>query len=163
MFQIVLQPSAPAAPLETPSEGVLDAVGMIVVVCVAGIVCALLVAGVIRKSKRPTLDGLTPEKVRLLWKQIEQSAKQGPMGQKIAIIEADKLVDNVLKSMLVPGETMGERLKMAGHTHRQLRDVWPAHRVRNRLVHETDYVLQEGEVKHALEGFRRALQTLHVL
>ena len=163
IFQIVLQPTTPVAPLEATSEVSLSGIGTMFGVVVAFVVGAAVVAGFLRKLKRPEMEGMTREKVKQLWSQIEQSAKQGKLGEKIAIIEADKLVDNVLKSMLIPGDTMGERLKAAGYKYRNLRDVWPAHRIRNRLVHETDYELRGGDTKRTLEDFRRALQVLNVM
>lgn len=163
IFQIVLQPTTPIAPLGPTSEVSLSGVGTIVGVIVAFLMGAVIIAGFLRKLKRPEMEGMTPQKVKQLWSQIEQSAKQGKMGEKIAIIEADKLVDNVLKSMLIPGGTMGERLKAAGYKYRNIRDVWPAHRIRNRLVHETDYELRGGDTKRTLADFRRALQVLNVM
>ena len=163
IFQIVLQPTTPVAPLQSTSDVSLSGVATMLGVIVAFIAGAVIVAGFLRKLNRPEMEGMTPQKVKQLWSQIEQSAKQGKMGEKIAIIEADKLVDNVLKSMLIPGETMGERLKAAGYKYRNIRDVWPAHRIRNRLVHETDYELRGGDTKLTLEDFRRALQVLNVM
>lgn len=163
ILQIVLQPTPAAAPFEPSSAVSAGAVGTIFGVVIALMVVAVLVAGFLRKLKRPELEGMTPQKVKQLWDQIEQSVKQGKLGEKIAVIEADKLVDNVLKSMLIPGETMGERLKAAGYKYPGIRDVWPAHRIRNRLVHESEYHLYPGDAKRTLEDFRRALRELNVL
>ena len=55
---------------------------------------------------------------------------------------------------------MGERLVSS---QRQLSDndgVWYAHKLRNRLVHETDVSLKEGDVKKALISIRQALKDL---
>lgn len=162
IFQIVLQPTTvtPTSPTSDVSFGAVGTIAGIIVVFLVG---AVVLAGFIRKFKRPELEGLSAQKVKQLWEQIEQSAKQGKLGGKIAIIEADKLLDNVLKSMLFPGETMGERLKMAGYKYPGIRDVWTAHRVRNRLVHETDYELRDRDVRETLEDFKRALKELNVL
>lgn len=163
MLQIVLQPTGSSIDT-TPSSGVsagsaVAIVGFVLVLLVG----ALVVAGALRKGKAPDMNGLAPQKVKHLWDQIEQTAKQGKTGGKIAIIEADKLLDTVFKAMNVPGETMGERLKAAGYRRPALRNVWTAHRVRNRLVHETDYELRDRDVRETLEDFKRALQELKVL
>ena len=48
------------------------------------------------------------------WNKIEELASYGKeMNLKLAIIEADKLLDSVLKKMYFPGKTMAERLKSA--------------------------------------------------
>jgi hypothetical protein len=152
-----------ATALESASDVSVSALSGIVGIVVVLLAAAIVVAGFLRKLRRPELNGLSREKVKQLWEQIEASAKQGKLGQKIAVIEADKLVDNVLKSMLISGETMGERLKMAAYKYPQISDVWNAHRTRNRLVHETEYELREGDTKRTLQDFRRALQVLNVL
>ncbi len=164
ILQIVLQPTQTGVPLAESSAGSSFAtVGTVVGIGIAFLVVALIVAGFLRKLRRPEMEGFSREKVKQLWSQIEQSAKQGKLGEKIAIIEADKLLDNVLKSMLIPGDTLGERLKAAGYKYRNLRDVWPAHRTRNRLVHESEFELRSGDCQRTLEDFRRALQVLNVM
>lgn len=163
IFQIVLQPTTVAPAPTSASDVSFGSIGMISGISIVFLVGAVVLAGFLRKLKRPELNGLSAQKVKQLWEQIEQSAKQGKLGHKIAIIEADKLLDNVLKSMLFSGETMAERLKMAGHKYPMIREVWTAHRVRNRLVHETDYELRERDVKETLEDFKRALKELNVL
>ena len=54
----------------------------------------------------------------------------------LALIEADKLLDFFLKARHFAGNTLGERLKVAGYRFPELRKVWPAHKMRNRIVHE---------------------------
>jgi hypothetical protein len=162
IFQIVLQPTTPVAPTsnnDVSAGSVASIAGVVVVFLVA----AVVIAGFLRKLRKPELEGLSTQKIKQLWEQIEQSAKQGKLGGKIAVIEADKLLDNVLKSMLFPGETMGERLKMAGYKYPGIREVWTAHRVRNRLVHETDYELRDRDVRETLDDFKKALRELNVL
>jgi hypothetical protein len=84
-------------------------------------------------------------------------------GMAIAIIDADKLLDDVLKKRHFKGKTMGERLVSA---QRQLSDndaVWYAHKLRNRLVHETNVRLKKRDVQKALAGFRQGLRDLGAL
>jgi hypothetical protein len=76
----------------------------------------------------------------------------------LAIINADKLLDEALKRRRFRGKTMGERMVSA---QRELSDndgVWFAHKLRNRLVHEADVKLREADVKKALIGIRQALK-----
>lgn len=78
----------------------------------------------------------------------------------LAIINADKLLDEALKRRKFKGKTMGERMVAA---QRELSDndgVWYAHKLRNRLVHEADVKLKEADVKKALIGIRQALKDL---
>jgi hypothetical protein len=78
----------------------------------------------------------------------------------LAVINADKLLDEALKKRRFKGKTMGERMVAA---QRELSDndgVWFAHKLRNRLVHEADVKLKEADVKKALIGIRQALKDL---
>lgn len=162
MLQIVLQPTEQVSTLDESGASSAQTLGIVLGVVVAVLILIGVVIVLVRKLQRPELEGLTPEKVKQYWEQLRASSKQGPLGQKIAVIEADKLLDNVLKSMLIPGDTMGERLKMAAYKYPHIKDVWPAHRLRNQLVHETNFELK-GEAKWALDDFEDALRLLRVL
>ena len=80
---------------------------------------------------------------------------------KLAIVEADKLVDEVLKERGFPGETMGERLMlMAPNQLASLQDLWDAHKLRNLLVHEMNYQMKHEQALAATRAFERVLREL---
>lgn len=81
----------------------------------------------------------------------------------LAVINADKLVDEALRKRRVRGKTMGERLVSAQRTLSDNDSIWFGHKLRNRLVHESDVKLKESDVKSALVGFRQALKDLGAL
>ncbi len=81
----------------------------------------------------------------------------------LAIINADKLVDEALKKRKYKGGTMGERMVKAQRDLSDNDGVWFAHKLRNRLVHEVDTKLKEPDVKRALMGLRQALKDLGAL
>jgi hypothetical protein len=84
-------------------------------------------------------------------------------GMSLAIIDADKLLDEALKKRRFHGKTMGERL-VAAQRHLSDNDaVWFAHKLRNRLVHETNVRLKKRDVQKALAGFRQGLRDLGAL
>ncbi len=82
---------------------------------------------------------------------------------KLAVIEADKLVDRAFKERGLRGQTMGERLVSAGEFLSDKEAVWQAHKLRNRLVHEMDIELSLVQTKKALASFARALKDLGAL
>ena len=56
---------------------------------------------------------------------------------KLAIIEADSILENLLKDLGFQGETLGDRLKSANQeTFPQLTTAWEVHTIRNRIAHE---------------------------
>ncbi len=84
-------------------------------------------------------------------------------GMVLAVIDADKLLDEALRKKNFHGKTMGERLVAA---QRELSDndaVWYAHKLRNRLVHEPSVRLKKREAQNALAGFRQGLKDLGAL
>ena len=81
----------------------------------------------------------------------------------LAVINADKLVDDALKKRKYKGKTMGERMVAAQRDMTDNDGVWFAHKLRNRLVHEAEINLKEADVKKALLGLRQALKDLGAL
>lgn len=78
----------------------------------------------------------------------------------LAIIDADKLLDEALRRRKYKGKTMGERLVKAQRDLSNNDSVWFGHKLRNKLVHEHDVKLKESDVKQALLGIRQALKDL---
>jgi len=83
-----------------------------------------------------------------------------PDGMVLAIIDADKLLDQALKKRRFKGKTMGERLVSAQRTLSDNDSVWYAHKLRNRLVHEPNVRLKKKEAQTALAGFRQGFRDL---
>ena len=65
-------------------------------------------------KREGALTSLDRQTVRDGWLKIEEQASFGkPSNYRSAVIDADKLVDFVLRKMYPADETMGERLKSA--------------------------------------------------
>jgi hypothetical protein len=81
---------------------------------------------------------------------------------KMAIIEADSIIDEIFKTIGFGGETLGERLKAVEPSDfDNLQGVWEAHKVRNRIAHEGDrFQITKEEAKEALEKYEKALKEL---
>ncbi len=163
IFQILFDASPSVQPVaaSTGSLGLWPAI--LILGLIAIIILGVLFQKILKSLRRPELHGLTPEKVRETWAEIQKNAGHGTMGAKMAVIEADKLLDGVMRSMLIPGDTMGERLKTAEYSYPNIRKVWPAHKLRNQLVHDTTFELSSSQARQALAGFEAALKTLNIL
>jgi len=113
------------------------------------------------KSREYDLD---KQGIKKRWQEIENMLKRpGEMNYKIAVMEADKLLDYVLKSMTMSGKDMGERIRFASFRFDRLRKVWWAHVLRNQLVHEATFSLDHATAKRAIKTFRHALEELGAL
>lgn len=83
---------------------------------------------------------------------------------KLAIIEADQLLDDLLKRMGYSGETLGERLKQLEEKMLpNIDQVWEAHKIRNNLVHDPDYKLPFNEAKKAIDTYDQTFKHLEAL
>ncbi|NIP33087.1 hypothetical protein GWN26_13580 [Candidatus Saccharibacteria bacterium] len=114
--------------------------------------------------RRPELDGLDRQGIKRRWEEIEVMLhKQGEMTDKVAILEADKLLDHVLKAMAMPGNNLGERLKATTYKYPKIEKVWWAHKIRNQIVHEASFSVNHRTAKSAVRVFEKALKELGVL
>lgn len=103
------------------------------------------------------------QRMKAEWGDIQQMRNSNdPHQLELAVIRSDRLLDQLLKSMMLPGTTLAERLKVAGHKYPELKDVWWAHKVRNDLVHE-HHDMPRGRLKGALNEFEKAFQRLGLL
>jgi hypothetical protein len=132
-------------------------------VVVAFILLVWVIVWLKKRLTQPELVGLSREQIAERWAQIRQTSQQGLMGAKLAIMEADTLLDSGLKSMMMPGETLGERLKVASYKYPKLKNVWWAHKLRNSIAHEASFQISSYQAKQALDEFEKALKTLNVL
>lgn len=122
-----------------------------------------------KQTPKVSTNAITLDKnfVQSKWLEIERTFNLGgPSHFKTSIIEADKLLDYVLKSRGVRGNNLGERLKNAKPKFSNYTDydnLWFAHKVRNSIAHESMHDLNSAEAKRAIEYFKKALRTLGVL
>ena len=70
-------------------------------------------------------------------KVLEHTFSSNPAEWKMAIIDADIMLENLLDQMGFLGETLGDKLKSADQeSFPQLTRAWEVHTIRNRIAHE---------------------------
>jgi hypothetical protein len=78
---------------------------------------------------------------------------------KLAIIEADKMLDDLLSTLGYQGMTMGDKLlKVEKGDMLSLDEAWEAHKVRNRIAHENDYQLPEREARRVISMYEKVFR-----
>ncbi|MEK7616146.1 MAG: hypothetical protein AAB420_02995 [Patescibacteria group bacterium] len=99
------------------------------------------------------------------WEHIQQYVNSPREAEwKLSVIEADKFVDEALKARGFVGETMGERLMLIKPQElTSIQDLWDAHKLRNLLVHETNYQLKHDQAFAAIHAFEKVLRELGFL
>lgn len=129
---------------------------MIVLVAALVIVLVMLVIAKVLQRRPKRLKVVYFQKS---WKELQAHCKSKNTWP-LAIINADKLLDEALKKRKFKGKAMGERLVSAQRVLTDNDGVWFGHKLRNQLVHEENVRLREKDVKQALVGFRQALKDL---
>lgn len=106
-------------------------------------------------------NDLDRKSIREQWRKIEGLMIPGKeMNYKLAVIEADKLLDYALKALNFSGDTTADRLNAAAYKYPKLKKVWWAHKVRNYIVHDARYMIKFGETQRVLSLFKKALKIL---
>ncbi len=117
---------------------------------------AMLAAITLMKRGGAPLD---MDKYRSKWLDIErQLRRDDARSYQLSVLEADKLLDCALKECGTKGDTMGARLKEKKTVWTNANAVWGAHKLRNQIVHESDFRLNYEDARRALAGFKRALK-----
>ncbi|MEI6345780.1 MAG: hypothetical protein WCO79_00885 [bacterium] len=79
---------------------------------------------------------------------------------RLAILEADIILDDMLKGMGTFGDTVAERLKSVNeHTIPSVQKAWEAHLVRNRIAHDgANFALSQHEARRIIGLFETVLK-----
>lgn len=123
-----------------------------------------------KKYTRPSLSGLLKHKGLTnkyvsMWKKImEESEKAPPHSYTTAIVNADILIDELLQDAGFEGKDMGERLgKLNGLGLKTLDDIWRAHRLRNKIVHTSDFEASKTAKNEALRVYEVFLKEIKII
>lgn len=81
----------------------------------------------------------------------------------LAITDADRLLDDVLKRRHYKGKTTGERLVSAQHAFTNNESLWFGHKLYNRIHDDGLVKINKQDTLEALGGFRQALKDLGAL
>jgi len=116
-------------------------------------------------TRRKRIFTLADELLRRRWNAIVEGVKRGtPEAWKNAVIDADKLVDDALQGLGLPGAHTADRLSQIRPGELASLDrVLRAHRLRNNLVHTPGFAVTPDEAKKALLDFQAFLKEVNVI
>ncbi len=104
---------------------------------------------------------LDVDRYRVKWLAIEQQLKRDqPASFSMAVLNADKLLDQALKERGLLGQTMAERMKNGAKMLSNRNNVWTAHKLRNQIAHEPDANVTFDQARYALAYFKQALKDI---
>ena len=83
---------------------------------------------------------------------------------KLAVIEADNLLNEILARIGYQGETLGEKLKqLTSLKLSNLDQALEVHKIRNSIVYDPDYRLSLEQAQKAIEIYEKSLKELQAL
>ena len=116
--------------------------------------------------KETLQKGALPKgKIPKKWQEISSRIKTAEEANcKLGVIEADVLLDDVLKKMGYSGETMSERIERI--TQVQLKTISEhreAHSVRNNILHNPNFKLTSKRAEEVIELYEKVLKEIDIM
>ena len=105
-------------------------------------------------------------KLQKRWEQVKSRIKSGsPSQYKVAIIEADAIAEEILDNIGYKGANMAERLQQVGvgHLDDHLEALLGVHEIRNRIIHEADFEIDENMAEAVIGVYENFLRYLEFL
>jgi len=99
------------------------------------------------------------------WNEIKKRLTSGLESEaKLGLIEAEAILDDILKRMGYPGESLGERLdKLTTDVLPNLEQVIEAHKIKNNVIHDPTYKFNSEQAKEVLAVYEKSFTDLDAL
>ena len=112
--------------------------------------------------ENPTLSGAINSK----WEHVLHcSDSLNESDWRLAILESDIMLSDILDKLGLPGETMGDKLKAVEKSDfTTLDNAWEAHKIRNQIAHEgTSFMLSQHETKRVVALYRTVFEEFQII
>ncbi|MFA6430565.1 MAG: hypothetical protein WC229_01580 [Candidatus Paceibacterota bacterium] len=106
------------------------------------------------------------EMVNPKWQLIEKHINSDNQADwKLAILEADIMLAELLESMALPGDSIGEKLKAVEKSDfGSLEEAWEGHKIRNAIAHEgSDFLITEREAKRVISLYHKVFDEFDII
>ena len=100
------------------------------------------------------------------WEKIvELSESKNPSDWRLAIVEADIILDELLEKLHLPGDTMGEKLKAVEKSDfTTIENAWEAHKVRNMIAHEgSNFIINQHEIRRVVSLYKSVFEEFSLI
>ena len=111
----------------------------------------------LEKEKQEKIGNFTNKK----WTNVLQyTLSENPGDWKLAIIEADSILEELMDQIGFKGDNLGEKLKSADQDKfKNLSSAWEVHLIRNKIAHEgSDFELSQREAKRVVALYEQIFQ-----
>jgi len=100
------------------------------------------------------------------WLKIEEKmSSQNEQDWRIAIVDADIILEEMLGHMGYVGEGIAEKLKQVEQADfKTIQNAWEGHKLRNRIAHEgSNFHLSRTEAERAIENFKKVFEEFYFI
>ncbi|HEU0080669.1 MAG TPA: hypothetical protein VFQ72_01420 [Candidatus Paceibacterota bacterium] len=100
------------------------------------------------------------------WQQVQEHINSSnPSDWRLAILEADIMLGDILEKMGYQGDSIGDKLKGIEKSDFVTLDLaWEAHRTRNQVAHQgSDFQLNEREAKRIVELYKKVFEEFYYI
>lgn len=113
--------------------------------------------------EQTSFDKVDPGKIDKDWQEVQKKlASHDSNTHKLAVVEADSMLDYVLKTIGYSGNSLGDRLKKSAYQFTDIDGIWKAHKLRNMIVHSTGMKVSKQQAAGAVKQFEKALLELEI-
>jgi hypothetical protein len=100
------------------------------------------------------------------WKHVQELiVTNNPNDWRMAVLEADSMLEDLTIAMNIPGDSLGERLKsIEPSDFLTLQNAWEGHKVRNQIAHQgSGFVLDHKTAQTAIKNFEAVFREFEVI
>ena len=96
---------------------------------------------------------------------VKNSESENPSDWRLAIIEADIMLDELLDKLHLPGDTMGDKLKAVEKSDfTTIEYAWEAHKARNMIAHEgSNFLLNQHETRRIISLYEAVFKEFYLI
>ena len=113
-----------------------------------------------------TVEARDTPKTHLRWRRIlDQMSAGTPESWRLAILEADIMLNELLDLQAYKGETMADKMKQVDRANFNTIDLaWEAHKIRNRIAHEgAEHELSAREARRVIDLYERVFKEFRIV
>ena len=96
---------------------------------------------------------------------MDQMSTGTPESWRLAILEADIMLNELLDLQAYKGETMADKMKQVDRANFNTIDLaWEAHKVRNRIAHEgAEHEINAREARRVIDLYERVFKEFRIV
>lgn len=134
--------------------------GIVVVYCSMRILQVRRIERAALRAYASPIAAMDTPKMHLRWNRImEQAMSDDAQHWRLAILECDLLLNELLDLLGYKGETMSDKMKQVDIAAFNTIDfAWEAHQVRNAIAHDPSYTLDAREVRRVVKMYERVFK-----